>query len=128
MYTEDYRRNHARVIRAFGKASGYQCTLCFNRAQSWAHLWRTHPDKTDPYGYVPMCWKDHYDYDKELHAEHYAEHSERMRGNQYRTGVKFKPGQNHGGAPMGNRNRLGKRASAETRAKMSASHRINAEH
>jgi hypothetical protein len=59
----DYQRNHVRVKRQWGKASDWQCILCFDRAHDWAHLWRTHPDPYNPDGYVPMCRQDHVDYD-----------------------------------------------------------------
>lgn len=68
--TREYKRNHARVTRLWGaKASHWQCVLCFDPATAWAHLWRTHPDPTDSYGYAPMCWQDHWDYDHEQRAE-----------------------------------------------------------
>lgn len=57
--------NHDRVKATFGKASDYQCYLCFARALDWAHLWRTHPDRTDPNSYIPLCRRDHMDYDAE---------------------------------------------------------------
>lgn len=61
----EYARNHKRVNRLFGRASNYQCLLCFDPADQWAHLWRTHPDAADPHSYVPMCTRDHTDYDRE---------------------------------------------------------------
>jgi len=58
-----YNRNHQRIYAAFGKASQYQCLLCFDTAAEWAWLWRTHPDPADPNSYMPMCRTDHLDYD-----------------------------------------------------------------
>jgi hypothetical protein len=62
--TPEYQRNHARVRRERGKASEYQCLLCFDLAAEWAHLWRTHPDPTDIWSYEAMCHQDHRDYDE----------------------------------------------------------------
>ncbi len=68
--TAEYARNHNHVGLLWGgKAREFQCIICFDPAVAWSHLWRTHPDKTNPYNYVPMCQRDHDDYDYELHAD-----------------------------------------------------------
>jgi hypothetical protein len=69
--TDEYLRNHRRVVKVRGKASEYQCLLCFDWAECWAHLWRTHPDKTNVWNYEAMCWQDHNDYDYDYTGVHY---------------------------------------------------------
>lgn len=66
---DSYQANHVRAKKLFGPASEYQCLLCFDPAADWAHLWRTHPDPTDPWSYVPMCKQDHTDYDHEARSK-----------------------------------------------------------
>lgn len=129
-YSKEHSRRHAIWLKKandlWGKASNWQCVLCFSPAQSWAHLWRTHAPE-DPEGFVPMCWKDHSSYDLDHHLDHYAKHSEFMKGNQNLMGHQFtdesrakmsasrkaylenNPGPNKG-----------RKFSAETKAKMSA--------
>jgi len=63
MEDKEYARNHYRVRAAFGRASEYQCVLCFDPAVDWSWQWRTHPDPSDPNSYAPLCRADHRDYD-----------------------------------------------------------------
>jgi NUMOD3 motif len=115
----DYAPNHRRVVKAFGKANGYQCWLCFDNATGWAWMWRTHRDPANPYSYLPLCRRDHQDYDNELFVPMI---SAANRGNQYALGHVHDSASKAkmSAKRQGNKPNLGRKFSAETRAKMSA--------
>jgi hypothetical protein len=59
-------QRHARVTKARGKVTDYECVVCQKRnAETWARI--NGADPYDIYGYQPMCRRCHYWYDVELH-------------------------------------------------------------